>query len=326
MAELLRVNNLKTYFYRREGIVKAVDGISYKLDYGETLGIVGESGSGKTVSVLSLLRLIRRNGWIESGEAIFDGKDLLKLSKEELRGIRGRDISIIFQDPMTSLNPIMRIGIQVMEPIIWHRLMSDKEARDRVIELLRVVGIPEHKTRFWDYPFQFSGGMRQRVIIAMALACNPKLIIADEPTTALDVTIRAQILNLMQDMKEKFGMSIIFITHDITLAMNFCDTIIVMYAGKIVEYSLMDKFIKNPLHPYSQGLLNSTLDIETKEGSLRPIPGNPPSLINPPSGCRFHPRCPYVQEICKEKEPELKEIEEGHKTACHLVKGGKINA
>ncbi|MCS7201966.1 MAG: ABC transporter ATP-binding protein [Dictyoglomus sp.] len=326
MAELLRVNNLKTYFYRREGIVKAVDGISYKLDYGETLGIVGESGSGKTVSVLSLLRLIRRNGWIESGEAIFDGKDLLKLSKEELREIRGRDISIIFQDPMTSLNPIMKIGIQVMEPIIWHRVMSDKEARDRAIELLRVVGIPEHKTRFWDYPFQFSGGMRQRVMIAMALACNPKLIIADEPTTALDVTIRAQILNLMQDMKEKFGMSIIFITHDITLAMNFCDTIIVMYAGKIVEYSLMDKFIKKPLHPYSQGLLNSTLDIETKEGSLRPIPGNPPSLINPPSGCRFHPRCPYAQEICKEEEPELKEIEEGHKTACHLVKGGKINA
>ncbi|MCX7846289.1 MAG: ABC transporter ATP-binding protein [Dictyoglomaceae bacterium] len=326
MAELLKVNNLKTYFYRHEGIVKAVDGISYKLDYGETLGIVGESGSGKTVSVLSLLGLIRKNGWIESGEAIFNGKDLLKLSKEELREIRGRDISIVFQDPMTSLNPIMRIGIQIMETIIWHRLMSDKDAKDRVMELLKVVGIPEYKTRFWDYPFQFSGGMRQRVMIAMALACNPKLVIADEPTTALDVTIRAQILNLMQDMKEKLNMSIIFITHDIILTMNFCDTIIIMYAGKIVEYSSMEKFIKNPLHPYSQGLLNSTLDVGTKEGSLRPIPGNPPNLINPPSGCRFHPRCQYVQDICKEVEPELEEIEKDHKVACHLLKGGKINA
>ncbi len=326
MAELLKVNNLRTYFYRNEGVVKAVDGISYKLDYGETLGIVGESGSGKTVSVLSLLGLIRRNGRVEGGEAIFDGKDLLKLSKEELREIRGKDISIIFQDPMTSLNPIMRIGIQIMEPLIWHRLLSDKDARDRAIELLRVVGIPEYKTRFLDYPFQFSGGMRQRVMIAMALACNPKLVIADEPTTALDVTIRAQILNLMHEMKEKLNMSIIFITHDITLAMNFCDTIIVMYAGKIVEYSSIEKFIKNPLHPYSQGLLNSTLDIEKKEGSLRPIPGNPPNLINPPEGCRFHPRCSYVQEICKEKEPELREIEEKHKVACHLVKGGNLNA
>ncbi len=326
MAELLRVNNLKTYFYRSEGVIKAVDGISYNLDYGEILGIVGESGSGKTVSVLSLLGLIRRNGRIEGGEAIFDGKDLLKLSKEELREIRGKDISIIFQDPMTSLNPIMRIGMQVMEPLIWHRLLSDKDARDRAIELLRIVGIPEYKTRFLDYPFQFSGGMRQRVMIAMALTCNPKLVIADEPTTALDVTIRAQILNLMLEMKEKLDMSIIFITHDITLAMNFCDTIIVMYAGKIVEYSSMENFIKNPLHPYSQGLLSSTLDVEKKEGSLRPIPGNPPNLINLPSGCRFHPRCPYVQEICKEKEPELSEIEDKHKVACYLVKGGKLNA
>lgn len=326
MAELLRVNNLKTYFYRSEGVIKAVDGISYKLDYGEILGIVGESGSGKTVSVLSLLGLIRRNGRIEGGEAIFDGKDLLKLSREELREIRGKDISIIFQDPMTSLNPIMRIGMQIMEPLIWHRLLSDKDARDRAIELLRIVGIPEYKTRFLDYPFQFSGGMRQRVMIAMALTCNPKLVIADEPTTALDVTIRAQILNLMLEMKEKLDMSIIFITHDITLAMNFCDTIIVMYAGKIVEYSSMENFVKNPLHPYSQGLLSSTLDVEKKEGSLRPIPGNPPNLINLPSGCRFHPRCPYVQEICKEEDPELREIEEKHKVACHLVKGGKLNA
>jgi len=269
MAELLRVNNLKTYFDRYDGVVKAVDGVSYKLDYGETLAIVGESGSGKTQSVLSLVRLIKGNGRIVEGEAIFEGKDLLKLSKEELRQIRGKDISIVFQDPMTSLNPIMRVGIQIMEPIIWHKVMSDKEARERAIELLRVVGIPEYKTRVWDYPFQFSGGMRQRVMIAIALACNPKLVIADEPTTALDVTVRAQILNLLSDMKEEFKTSVIFITHDITLAMNFADTIMVMYAGKIAEYAPIEKFIKNPLHPYSNGLITSTLDINAKEGSLR---------------------------------------------------------
>ncbi|ACI19503.1 ABC transporter ATP-binding protein [Dictyoglomus thermophilum] len=326
MAELLRVNNLKTYFDRYDGVVKAVDGVSYKLDYGETLAIVGESGSGKTQSVLSLVRLIKGNGRIVDGEAIFEGKDLLKLSKEELRQIRGKDISIVFQDPMTSLNPIMRVGIQIMEPIIWHKVMSDKEARERAIELLRVVGIPEYKTRVWDYPFQFSGGMRQRVMIAIALACNPKLVIADEPTTALDVTVRAQILNLLSDMKEEFKTSVIFITHDITLAMNFADTIMVMYAGKIAEYAPIEKFIKNPLHPYSNGLITSTLDINAKEGSLRPIPGNPPSLVNPPSGCRFHPRCQYAQDICKEVEPEYREVEDGHYVACHLVKGGKFNA
>lgn len=326
MEELLRVNNLKTYFDRYDGVVKAVDGISYKLNYGETLAIVGESGSGKTVSVLSLLRLIKRNGRVVEGEAIFEGKDLLKLNKEEIRQIRGKDISIVFQDPMTSLNPIMRVGMQIMEPILWHKVMSDKEARDRAIELLRLVGIPEYKTRVWDYPFQFSGGMRQRVMIAIALACNPKLVIADEPTTALDVTVRAQILNLLSDMKEEFKTSVIFITHDITLAMNFADTIMVMYAGKIAEYSPVEKFIKNPLHPYSQGLISSTLDIKAKEGSLRPIPGNPPSLVNPPSGCRFHPRCIYAQDICREQEPEYREAEDGHYVACHLVKGGKFNA
>jgi peptide/nickel transport system ATP-binding protein len=276
--------------------------------------------------VLSLLRLIKRNGRIVEGEAIFEGKDLLKLDKEELRQIRGKDISMIFQDPMTSLNPIMKVGIQIMETILWHRIMSEKETKERAIELLRVVGIPEYKTRVWDYPFQFSGGMRQRVMIAIALACNPKLVIADEPTTALDVTIRAQILNLLSDMKEDFKTSVIFITHDVTLAMNFADTIMVMYAGKIAEYAPTEKFIRNPLHPYSQGLISSTLDINAKEGTLRPIPGNPPSLVNPPSGCRFHPRCVYAEEICKEIEPEYKEVEDRHYVACHLVKGGKFNA
>ena len=326
MEELLRVTNLKTYFDRYDGVVKAVDGISYKVNYGETLAIVGESGSGKTVSVLSLLGLIKRNGRIADGEAIFEGRDLLKLNKEELRQVRGKEISIVFQDPMTSLNPIMKIGTQIMEPILWHNLMADKEARDRAVELLRVVGIPEYKTRIWDYPFEFSGGMRQRVMIAIALACNPKLVIADEPTTALDVTVRAQILNLISDMKDEFKTSIIFISHDITLAMNFADAVMVMYAGKICEYAPIATFIKSPLHPYSDGLIASTLDIEAKEGTLRPIPGAPPSLVDPPSGCRFHPRCVYAKDICREVEPEYSEVGENHYVACHLVKGGKFNA
>ena len=324
MEELLVVNNLKTYFHRYEGIVKAVDGVSYKLNYGETLTIVGESGSGKSVSVLSLLGLIRKNGRITEGEAIFEGRDLFKLNKEELRQIRGKNISIVFQDPMTSLNPIMKIGIQIMEPLIWHRLMSSKKARERAVELLKIVGISDHHIRAWDYPFEFSGGMRQRVMIAIALACNPKLIIADEPTTALDVTVRAQILNLMQDMKEEFNLSIILITHDITLAMNFSDSIMVMYAGKVAEYAPVAEFIKSPLHPYSQGLINSTLDIEAKEGSIKPIVGAPPNPLNLPPGCRFHPRCGYAEDICRRVEPEYREIGNNHYVACHLAKGGRI--
>ncbi|HPT63236.1 MAG TPA: ABC transporter ATP-binding protein [Candidatus Atribacteria bacterium] len=324
MEELLVVNNLKTHFRRYEGVVKAVDGISYKINYGETLTIVGESGSGKSVSALSLLGLIRKNGKVVDGEAIFEGRDLLKLNQEELRQIRGKDISMVFQDPMTSLNPIMKIGIQIMEPLIWHKLMQSTEAREKAIELLRVVGIPDYRVRAWDYPFEFSGGMRQRVMIAIALACNPKLIIADEPTTALDVTVRAQILNLMQDMKEEFGLSIMLITHDIALAMNFSDSIMVMYAGKVSEYAPVAEFIRNPLHPYSRGLIASTIDIETEESFIKPIPGAPPNPLDLPSGCKFHPRCAYTQDICREVEPECKEVRDGHKVACHLVERGEI--
>ena len=323
MEELLVVNNLKTHFHRYEGVVRAVDGISYQLNYGETLTIVGESGSGKTVSALSLLGLIRKNGRVVDGEAIFEGRDLLKLNREELRQIRGKDISMVFQDPMTSLNPIMKVGIQIMEPLVWHKLMQGKEAREKAIELLRVVGIPDYQVRAWDYPFEFSGGMRQRVMIAMALACNPKLIIADEPTTALDVTVRAQILNLMQDMKEEFGLSIILITHDVALAMNFSDSIMVMYAGKVAEYAPVTEFIRNPLHPYSQGLIDSTIDVEAEEGSIKPIPGAPPNPLDLPSGCKFHPRCGYAQDICREVEPECQEVGDNHRVACHLAERGE---
>lgn len=318
MQELLKVKNLKTYFYRPDGIVKAVDGISYTLNAGETLGIVGESGSGKSVSVLSLLRLLRGGARIEEGEAIFDGRDLLKLDKDELREIRGKDISMVFQDPMTSLNPTNKIGFQITEPITWHKLMRNAKASERARELLQKVGIPGHHKRFFDYPFQFSGGMRQRVMIAMALVCKPKLLIADEPTTALDVTIRSQILNLLQIMKEELKMGVIMITHDFGIASNFCDKIIVMYAGRIMESAYIQEFIKNPLHPYSLGLMGSTLDIDFSGGHLKQIPGNPPSLINLPSGCRFYPRCERREKICL-TDPELKEITPQHYTACHII-------
>ncbi|NPV81578.1 MAG: ABC transporter ATP-binding protein [Firmicutes bacterium] len=321
MAELLKVRDLKTYFYRSDGVVKAVDGISYTLKYGQTLGLVGESGSGKSVSVLSLLGLLRSNGRIEGGEAIFDGRDLLKLNRAELREIRGKEIGMVFQDPMTSLNPTLTIGRQLIEPLIWHRVASSEEARARALELLQRVGIPEYRGRFFDYPFQFSGGMRQRVMIAMALACKPKLLIADEPTTALDVTVRAQILNLIQDMKEELNMSVIIITHDFGIATNFCDSIAVMYAGRIVEMAPTEEFIMRPFHPYSIGLMRSTLDIDVEDSRLEPIPGNPPNLKNPPFGCRFHPRCKRAVDICRDSMPELKEVADSHYVACHFAEG-----
>lgn len=324
MAELLNVKNLTTYFYRTDGIVKAVDGISYTVDRGEILGIVGESGSGKSVSVLSLLRLLGQNGRIMNGEAVFEGKDLIKMQKSELRKIRGKDIAMIFQDPMTSLNPTYRIGLQTSEPLVWHNIMDKMKAKDRAVELLDHVGIPEARSRYKDYPYEFSGGMQQRVMIAMALTCKPKLLIADEPTTALDVTIRSQILNLMQDMKKEFNMSIILITHDFGVSTNFCDKIIVMYAGRIMESAPIKEFLANVLHPYSAGLLRSTLDIDHKGDKLEPIPGNPPSLINPPAGCRFHPRCKHAKDICKKEAPELRKTKKDHYAACHFVKGGKF--
>jgi len=299
MEPLLNIEDLRVYFYRPEGVLKAVDGLSYKLYRGEVLGIVGESGSGKSVSVLSILKLLPTNGKIESGSIIFDGKNILNLSKEELRDLRGKDIGIVFQDPMSSLNPVITIGQQVMEPLLWHNLCSKSEAYERAKEMLGMVGIPLPEERMKEYPFQFSGGMRQRVMIALALICRPKLLIADEPTTSLDVTIQAQIIRLLKRMKKEFGMSVILITHNLALTTNFCDRLIIMYAGNMMETGKTKDILYNPAHPYTKSLLDAVPDIEV-EKDLVPIPGSIPSLIDPPNGCRFHPRCPLAMDICKD--------------------------
>lgn len=317
MELLLNIEDLRVYFYRPEGILKAVDGISYKLYKGEVLGIVGESGSGKSVSVLSILRLLPANGRVVSGSIIFDGKDILKLSKEELRDLRGKDIGIVFQDPMSSLNPVITIGQQVMEPLLWHNICSRGEAYERAKEMLELVGIPLPEERMKEYPFQFSGGMRQRVMIALALICRPKLLIADEPTTSLDVTIQAQIIRLLKRMKEEFGMSVILITHNLALTTNFCDRLIIMYAGNMMETGKTKDILYNPAHPYTKSLLDAVPDIEV-EKELVPIPGTIPNLIDPPRGCRFHPRCPNVLDICKEETPPLFSIDTDHYSACWL--------
>lgn len=316
MEELLRVTNLKTHFFRPDGVVRAVDGISYTLNKGESLAIMGESGCGKSVGVMSLIQLVRKPGRIVEGQALFEGRDLLKMGKEEIRQIRGHCIAMIFQDPMTSLNPTLTIGKQIMEPMLWHNYAGRQEARERAIKLLEAVGIPSPWQRFTEYPFQFSGGMKQRVMIAMALACGPRLIIADEPTTALDVTVQAQILDLLRRMKEETGTSVLMITHDLGVAADFCDKVMVMYAGRVAEQAPMEEFVERPYHPYSRGLMNSTLDLGRPKGRLDPIPGAPPSLLNPPAGCRFHPRCSEAMAVCSEKEPELVEVGPGRKVAC----------
>jgi len=317
MEPLLNIEDLRVYFYRPEGVLKAVDGLSYKLYRGEVLGIVGESGSGKSVSVLSILKLLPTNGKIESGSIIFDGKNILNLSKEELRDLRGKDIGIVFQDPMSSLNPVITIGQQVMEPLLWHNLCSKSEAYERAKEMLGMVGIPLPEERMKEYPFQFSGGMRQRVMIALALISRPKLLIADEPTTSLDVTIQAQIIRLLKRMKKEFGMSVILITHNLALTTNFCDRLIIMYAGNMMETGKTKDILYNPAHPYTKSLLDAVPDIEV-EKDLVPIPGSIPSLIDPPNGCRFHPRCPLAMDICKEEVPPLFNIDTDHYSACWL--------
>lgn len=317
---LLSVRNLKIYFYTMEGVVKAVDGLSFDLSPGETLGIVGESGSGKTVAALSVLRLIPDPpGKILEGEVLFDGRDLRGLSEKEMRSIRGNEIAMIFQDPMTSLNPVFTVGYQIMEAIILHQKVNKKVARQRAIKLLAQAGIPRPEERINDYPHQFSGGMRQRVMIAMALSCNPKILIADEPTTALDVTIQAQILRLMNQIKHSTNSSIIIITHDLGVIAEMTDNILIMYGGKVVEYSGADNIFYHSHHPYTWGLLRSIprLD-ETKKRRLVPIEGVPPSLIHVPAGCSFHPRCPYAKEICFKVVPELRKVGSFHKVACHL--------
>ena len=318
MPTLMKVSGLATQFFTEDGIVKAVDGIDYDLEEGETLGLVGESGCGKSVSALSLLRLIPNPpGRIVGGEVMFEGQDLLKLSEEDMRHIRGNRISMVFQEPMTSLNPILTIGRQITEPLELHMSMTSRQAEDRAIELLGLVGIPDAAARIDDYPHQFSGGMRQRVMIAMALSCNPKLLIADEPTTALDVTIQAQVLELMQKAAKEVGASLIVITHNLGVVARYADRVNVMYAGKIIERGSARDIYKNPKHPYTLGLLRSVprLDEPRKE-KLSPIEGMPPDLVDLPAGCSFRARCTYAVDRCAEETPPLASVGEGHLAAC----------
>ena len=307
MGTLLDVKNLNTRFYTQDGVVNAVNDVSFTLDEGETLAVVGESGSGKSVTMLSVMRLIASPpGRITSGEIMFDGRDLLKLDDDEIRQIRGNRIAMIFQDPMTSLNPVLTINQQISEVLQLHLGMDKAAAKRRAIELLEKVNIPEAARRVDDYPHQFSGGMRQRVMIAMMLAANPQLLIADEPTTALDVTISAQILDLVKRLKKEVGMAVIWITHDLGVVAGMADRVIVMYAGRIVEQSAVGELYANPKHPYTLGLLKSIprLD-ETRKEKLEPIEGLPPDLVNYPTGCPFAPRCPYAIQKCLEERPPL---------------------
>jgi oligopeptide transport system ATP-binding protein len=323
---LLEVKNLKTWFYTPDGIVKAVNGVSFTLNEGEALGLVGESGCGKSVSAMSLMRLIPTPpGRIVEGEVNFDGKDLIKLNDEGIRRIRGNDIAMIFQDPMTSLNPVLTIGRQIGEALELHKGMNGDQARKRTIELLELVGIPSARSRHDDYPHQFSGGMRQRVMIAMALSCDPKLLIADEPTTALDVTIQAQILDLIMQLRRELGMAVILITHDLGVVAGVADKINVMYAGYIVESAPADEVFAKPRHPYTLGLLRSIPRIdEPRKEKLIPIEGLPPDLIDAPVGCPFVPRCTYKVDRCVEENPSLEPVEPGHSIACWVdVTGGK---
>lgn len=321
-AGILEVKGLKTYFETGRGTIKAVDGVNLSLEKGDTLGVVGESGCGKTVLALSIMRLVPKPaGKIVAGKIIFDGTDLVTLSEAGMRGIRGREISMIFQEPMTSLNPVLKIGEQVAEVIRVHQGLSAGEALAQAIEILRTVGIPAPEQRAKEYPHQMSGGMRQRVIIAMAIACRPKLILADEPTTALDVTIQAQILDILNKLKEELETSVILITHDLGVIAEAAQNVAVMYAGKVVEYSDVRSIFSGPLHPYTTGLLNSVPKINKlatcdKIGYLNTIPGSVPSLYSLPPGCSFQDRCPVVMEKCRGEEPFLTEVSPGRFSRC----------
>jgi peptide/nickel transport system ATP-binding protein len=319
-VSLLEVTDLKTHFRTDDGVVKAVDGVSFTVDKGKTLGIVGESGSGKSVTCLTIMGLNAKVNTLTSGQALWKGKDLLKMNSRQLRSIRGDEIAMIFQDPMTSLNPVKTIGAQLVEAILLHRDVSKKQATARARELLNAVGIPRADRRIDDYPHQFSGGMRQRVMIAMALINDPDLLIADEPTTALDVTTQAQILNLMAKLQQDFGSAIVMITHDLGVIAEIADDVVVMYAARVAEQAPVDNLFQRPHHPYTWGLLGSLPRLDVNVERLTQIQGQPPSLLNPPRGCRFHPRCPYVMEICKETEPELLQVshDPAHFQRCHL--------
>ncbi len=322
MDNLLEVKNLKTYFYTEDGVVPAVDGVSFEVKPGEIIGIVGESGCGKSVTSMSVLRLIPDPpGKIVAGSIVFEGRDLIHLPDREMRKIRGNDIAMIFQEPMTSLNPVFTIGNQIAEAISLHQGLKDKEAKAKCVEMLKLVGIPRPDKVVNEFPHSLSGGMRQRAMIAMALSCNPKLLIADEPTTALDVTIQAQILELMKDLKDKINTSIMLITHDLGVIAEMAEHVVIMYAGVIVEDTDVVSTFKNPKHPYTVGLLNSKPRLEEEKETLETIPGAVPNPLDMPKGCFFHPRCAHVLKICREKLPPLIEESPGHKVRCWLFNG-----
>jgi oligopeptide transport system ATP-binding protein len=316
--EILEVKNLRTYFYTDEGVVKAVDDVSFSLHKGEVIGIVGESGSGKSVANLSVMNLILSPpGKIVGGEVLFHGEDILKLKEKQLQKIRGAKISMIFQDPMTSLNPFLRISTQLIETIMLHQNLDKKQAREKAIEMLNMVGIPAAAERVDSYPHQFSGGMCQRVMIAMALSCNPEILIADEPTTALDVTIQAQILDLIRDLTHKLGTAVILITHSLGVVAGMCDNIYVMYAGRVVEFGTAEQIFEMPRHPYTRGLIKSVPRLDRRNRDrLFSIPGQPPNVIDLPPCCPFFPRCPEVTERCKNAYPEQVDFGDGHRAAC----------
>ena len=317
-GNLLDVIDLKTYFRTMDGVVKAVDGVDFSLKPGQTLGVVGESGCGKSVTSLSIMRLVDQPGWIAGGQMMFRGTDLAKISEREMRGIRGDEISMIFQEPMTSLNPVFTVGNQVMEAITEHRKVSKRDAVAQTVDLFRMVGIPSPERRVKDYPHNMSGGMRQRVMIAMALALQPDLLIADEPTTALDVTIQAQILELIKDLRTRVNTAVLLITHDIGVVAEMADEVVVMYTGKVVEHGTVTQVLKTPKHPYTVGLLNSIPSIGQKGQRLNVIPGTVPSPLNLPKGCPFAPRCPHVMAVCREEHPPLKTLDDGSATRCWL--------
>jgi oligopeptide/dipeptide ABC transporter ATP-binding protein len=322
MEELLRVEDLKTYFFTHEGTVKAVDGVSFTINKGETLGLVGESGCGKSVTALSIMRLIQSPpGKIVSGNIFFAGTNLLELSEKEMRNIRGCKISMIFQEPMTSLDPMFTIGSEIMEVLKLHQDLKKEDAQKKAIESLYTVRFPDPEKRIEDYPHELSGGMRQRVMIAMALSCNPALLIADEPTTALDVTIQAQILKLIDELRKKFNTSVLLITHDLGVIAKTCDNVALMYAGYMVEYTDVHTFFKKPMHPYAQALLKSIPRLDTEAGRLKIIKGLVPNLLDLPTGCPFHPRCEFCFEPCTKKLPPLIQVSKHHWVRCYLIGG-----
>lgn len=325
MSSLFEVKDLKTYFMAGRQEIKAVDGVTFSLDRNETLAIVGESGSGKSVTVLSAMRLIKPPGKIAGGEIVFDGRNLLGLTEKQMTMIRGDRISMVYQEPMTSLNPVIPVGEQIREAITIHKASSRRESKERAIELMNFVSIPEARLRYGELPAKFSGGMRQRIMIAMAIACNPDILIADEPTTALDVTIQAEIMELLRSMKKKLSMSMLLITHDLGVVAENADRVLVMYCGKVMEEAEVKSLFKNPMHPYTVGLMECIPRIDAKVDKLNAIPGYVPHPSQYPKGCRFNNRCSKSMDICGKELPELVEIEEGHKVRCWLyVKGGEV--